>query len=94
LCTLEKNGKTTITVNTGWYPEDSNGIWKEMMLSEKVWLSLSSKYLDFNAFQDLSLTAPVILKTENIQYKEKKYDKLINYTFEFEFAADRINNVR
>jgi len=92
--TLEKNGKTTITVNTGWYPEDSNGVWKEMMLAEKVWLSLSSEYLDFNAFQDLSLTAPVILKTENIKYLEKKYDKLINYTFDMEFAADRINNVR
>lgn len=91
---LDKNGKTTISIGTGWYPEDMNGMWKEMMLSEKVWLNLNSTFLDFDAFKSLTITAPVILKSSNIKYKTRLYDKLIAYDFNFEFAADRINTVR
>lgn len=92
--TLSKNGKTTIRINTGWYPEDMNGMWKEMILSETVWLKLDSAFLDFNAFKDLQITAPVVLKDRQINYKTRFDDKLISYDFTFEFAADRINNVR
>lgn len=91
---LNKNGKTMISINTGWYPEDMNGIWKEMMLSETVWLNLPSKFLDFNAFKDLVVTAPVMVKSAAIKYKTRLRDKLIRYDFTFEFAADRINTVR
>ena len=91
---LDKNGKTTISINTGWYPEDMNGMWKELLLSETVWLNLPSAFLDFNSFKGLQITAPVILKTSNIKYKTRLRDKLISYDMVFEFAADIINTVR
>jgi hypothetical protein len=91
---MNKNGKRIVNISTGWYPEDYNGVWQEMIDSETVWLNLNSKFLNFNAFKDIQVTAPVILMTQQLKFKQRKYDKLINYDFVFEFAADRINSVR
>lgn len=91
---LEKNGKRIVNINTGWYPEDYNGVWQEMIDSEKIWLNLNSQFLNFNAFKDIEVTAPVILKTSQLKFKTRLNDKLISYDLTFEFAADRINSVR
>lgn len=91
---LEKNGVNSITVNTGWYPEDANGIFQELMLSEKAWMEVPSGWLNYNNYFTEDITAPVFLRNKELQYKTQLNDKLINYTFTFDFASDRINSVR
>jgi hypothetical protein len=72
-----------IVCNTGFIGECMNDPIKQLLLSESVWLE----------FEDLSVV-PVIVKTSSQQFKTGVNDKLIQYTFEFEYAFDTIQNVR
>lgn len=91
---LNKNGKQRITCNTGFYPEDNNILWKELMLSEKVWLYTSEvKSLSTN-FDSTNITMPVTLVSSSLDFKTTLDDKLINYTFVFEYSIDVINTIR
>jgi len=80
--TLEKNGKEKLTLNTGYYPETYNDVFKEMQLSEDCWIEIDSK------------TLPIKVTSSSFAYKTQLNDKIINYTIEVEFAFDTINNVR
>ena len=51
-------------------------------MSEQVWLEIGTE------------TYPVVLKTSSIQEKTSVNDKLVAYTFEFEYASGKIQNVR
>ena len=59
------------------------------MLSEQVWLSDDSQTNPTN-----DTVTPVTVKTSTFNKKTSVNDKLIEYTFEFELAADYINNIR
>jgi hypothetical protein len=37
---------------------------------------------------------PLKVKTQSLQMKKRVNDKLIQYTMEFDVAADKINNIR
>jgi hypothetical protein len=74
--------KTSLILNTGFILEDANVTIEELFLSENVWIRYNSK------------TLPIIPKSKNFEYKTSLNDKLINYTVDFEFAFDKINNVR
>ena len=76
------NAKTTLTLNTGFVNEDFNSAVEELFLSEKV-------YIRYNG-QTLS----VIPKSKNLQFNTSLNDKISNYTIDFEFAFNKINNVR
>ena len=76
------NGKESITVNTGFYPEDHNEIVRQMMLSEQVWV------------YDGTSTLPINLKSNSLQFKKSVNDKLISYTVQFDYAFDKINNIQ
>jgi hypothetical protein len=91
---LEKNGKNTITVNTGFYPESANQTFQELMHSHKCWMEVPVQWLGGSAFLTSTQTAPVRLTNTSLRYKTQLKEKLINYTFTFEFAFDNINNVR
>jgi len=80
--TLTKNGKEKLTLNTGYYPEAYNDVFKEMQLSEDCWIEIDSK------------TLPIKITSSSFAYKTQLNDKIINYTIEVEFAFDTINNVR
>ena len=80
--TLEKNGKEKLTLNTGYYPEAYNDVFKEMQLSEDCWIEIDSK------------TLPIKVTSSSFAYKTQLNDKIINYTIDVEFAFDTINNVR
>ena len=75
-------GKTSITLNTGFVVEDMNTTIEELFLSQNVWIRYESK------------TLPVIAKSKSLNFKTSLNDKLINYTLEFDFAFDKVNNVR
>lgn len=75
------NGKESITVNTGYYPESYNEIVKQKMLAEQVWVD------------DITTVLPVNLKSNTLRFKKSVNDKLINYTVQFDYAFDKINNI-
>ena len=79
---LTKNGKEKLTLNTGFYPEEYNEVFKQMQLSEACWIEIESK------------TLPVNLSGGSFSYKTVLNDKLINYTIDIDFAFDTINNIR
>lgn len=76
------NGKESITLNTGFLPENFNALIKQIMLSEEVWVDNGTDVL------------PVRPVTNSLQYKTSVNDKLISYTMNFEYAFDKINNIR
>lgn len=75
-----KNGIKSITVNTGFVDESFNLLLEEMMLSERVYLIIDD------------VVEPVVLNTQNVDFKTSVNDKLINYELEFNFAYNAINN--
>ena len=79
---LTKNGSEKLTLNTGYYPEAYNDVFKEMQLSEDCWIEINSQ------------TLPINVSGSSLEYKTHLNDKLINYTINVEFAFDTINNIR
>lgn len=71
------NGKQTITCNTGWVYENYNNFITELMLSDTILID----------------NKPVIIKTQSLQYKTDLLDKNINFTLEFEYSNNLLNNV-
>ena len=80
---LTKNGKQKLVLNSGFYPESNNDVFKELMLSEMVWI-------EYGANNNL----PITIASSSFDYKTIINDKLINHTIEIEFAFDTINNIR
>jgi len=76
------NATSSITLNTGFIKEDMNETIEELFLSENLWIRYNGK------------TLPIIPKTKTLQFKTVLNNKLIDYTIDFEFAFDKINNVR
>jgi len=79
---LTKNGNEKLTLNTGFYPEEYNEVFKQMQLSEDCWIEINSK------------TLPINISSSDLAYKTQLNDKLINYTISIDFAFDTINNIR
>ena len=76
------NGQESITLNSGFYPEEYNEVFKQLILSEKIWLELDG------------ITRPVNIATKNMSFKTQLTEKLIEYALELEFSNDIINNIR
>tara|TARA_R100000654_G_C2683581_1_gene127629 strand:- start:1560 stop:2645 length:1086 start_codon:yes stop_codon:yes gene_type:complete len=77
-------GKETITLNTGFVNDGYAEYIQQLLLSEKVTL------LDYE--NDTQYT-PVIVKTKSLEKQTGLNDGTMNYTLDFEFAFDIINNV-
>ena len=76
------NARTTISLNTGFVNEDFNSAIEELFLSEACWIRWQGQ------------TLSVIPQTKSLEFKTSVNDKLANYTVDFEFAFNKINNVR
>ena len=76
------NAKSSIALNTGFVLEGFNSAIEEMFLSENVWLRFEGK------------TLSVIPKTKSFTFKTSINDNVINHTVNFDFAFDKINNIR
>ena len=81
---FNKLGKESITLNTGYISEDYNEVFKELMLSEQVWLVKT----------DTADILPVIPKTNSLTFKTSINDNLIQYSVDFDMAFDKINSIR
>lgn len=74
---MNVNASKSIKCNTGWVNEDFSELMQQLLLSERVLLNAE----------------PVRLKTKSIDKHTHLIDKLINYTIDFEYAFDVINNL-
>ena len=72
----------SLTLSTGFYPEEYNEVFKQMQLSQECWIEINNQ------------TLPINISDSSFNYKTHLNDKLINYTIEIEFAFDTINNIR
>ena len=79
---LNKQGVETLILNSGFYPESHNEVFKQLLLSEQVWIETDGQ------------TLPVNITDSSFNFKTSVNDGLINYTVNLEFAFDKINNVR
>ena len=82
---LDLVGAESITMNTGYIDEEYNEVFRELMLSEQVWMT---------RLTDTEEILPLRPKTQSLQFKTRTNDKLVNYTIEFDFAFDKINTIR
>jgi len=74
--------KQRFTLSSGYYWEEANEFFTQLLLSEYVWIERGSNVL------------PVKVVKSDIAFKTSVNDKLIEYTIEFEEAFDYINNIR
>jgi hypothetical protein len=79
---LFKKSKETLKINSGFYSEDFNDVFNQLMLSESVWINYNSREL------------PVNIKDSSFTFKSRFNEKIINHTLELEFAFDKVNSVR
>ena len=79
-------GKESITLSSGFLSEEYNEVFKQLLLSEKVWLT--------NLTDTEEQVLPINVKTSNITYKTSLNDRLVEYTFDFDNSFDTINNIR
>jgi len=79
-------GKERITLSTGFVSEDYNEVLKQMMLSEQVWLTKTT-----DESTNVFAVTPI---TNSLSYMTSVNDKLVSYTIDFEYAFDKIQNIR
>lgn len=80
------NGRRSISVNTGFVSESFELLLKEMLLTERMFLVITD--VDGN-----EVVQPVTPQTTSVEYKRHVNDGLINYTLDFQYANDVIQNV-
>jgi hypothetical protein len=77
-----KQGSERITMNTGYVDEGQFEPIKQIMLSELIWAEIGVTVYPINVI------------TSSLEKKTRTNDRLVNYSLDFEFAYDMINNVR
>lgn len=80
------SGNESITLSSGYLSEEYNEVFKQLLLSEKVWVT--------NITDTEEQVLPINVKTSNITYKTSLNDKLVEYTIEFDNSYNVINNIR
>lgn len=79
---LRRNMKERLILNSGFYSENYNEVFRQLCLSESVWVTFDG------------VVYPVRVATSNVDYKTSVNDKLTDYQLELEFAFNKLNDVR
>lgn len=72
----------SLVLNTGFICEEYNEVVQQMMQSEYVWIHEDNKVY------------PVTPSDNTIDYKNERYEKLLNFTVRFDYAYSELNSVR
>jgi len=75
---INKQASAKLKLSTGFYPEEFNEVFKQLQYSTNYWID----------------DEPAILTGSNFAFKTSVNDKLINYSFDFEYANPDINDIR
>ena len=71
------DSKQSIVVNTDWIPEAYNDIVKQILVSEEIyWIQDESS----------AVLTPITIATDSITFKTGVVDKVIQYSFEFDYG--------
>ena len=71
------DSKQSIVVNTDWIPEAYNDIIKQILVSEEIyWIKDESS----------AVLTPITIATDSITFKTGVVDKVIQYSFEFDYG--------
>ena len=84
---IDIQGVESITLNTDFLEEDISDPIQEMLMSQQIWI-------DENIANTQTSISPVIIKTSDVEFKTSVNNKMVNYTIEFEFANDKIQDIR
>jgi len=76
----------SVSLSSGFLNESYNEVFKQMMLSEKVWIT--------NRTNTQEQVLPINIKTSNITYKTSVNDRLVEYTIEFDNSYNVLNDIR
>jgi len=77
--TFNSNGRTKKSCNTDYLSENENETFRQLMLSESIWLI------------ENGIINPVTIDKKTIEYKTSLVNKLIQYTIDFQYSFDIIN---
>lgn len=80
--TYNSMARESFVLNTDFLKEDFNSVIEELLQSEQCWILENSQ------------TIPVVPKTKSLAFKTSLNDNLIQYTIEFEYAFNKINDIR
>lgn len=78
---LNKNAGKDFSLVSGFYEEENNQHFEQLLLSEQVWLLENEVFI------------PVNVDRKQMQYKTQVNDKLFGYNIDFSYAFDLINTV-
>ena len=84
---IDIQGEESITLNTDFLEEEISDPIQELLMSQQIWI-------DENIANTQTSVSPVIIKTSDVEFKTSVNNKLVNYTIEFEFGNDKIQDIR
>ena len=73
----------SVSLSSGFVNESYNEVFKQLMLSEKVWITNENNQV-----------LPINIKTSNITYKTSVNDRLVEYAIEFDNSYNVLNDIR
>lgn len=79
--TYNVQGRSKFNVNSGFVDESMNEVFKQLLLSERIWLFENNNIIPLN------------IDSRTLEYKNRINDRLINYNISFKYSYNEINNV-
>ena len=74
-------GRSDLTLNSGFVYENMNEIFTQMLLSERIWIYNGTNF------------TPLNIKSKELSYKTQLKERLINYEINFQHSYNEINNI-
>jgi len=84
--TFDTQGTELLVVNTDYISEDYNEFFKEMMISDEIYLVKPSEYVSDTTSYGATWIG-LTLETKNITFKKSEVDKLVQYTLGFRYGT-------
>lgn len=75
-----KNSRSKFNINSGFIDESNNETFKQLLLSESIWLLENDSFIPLN------------IESKSLEYQTQLNDKLIKYNLEFSYSFNDILN--
>ncbi|QDP60743.1 MAG: hypothetical protein Unbinned3528contig1000_23 [Prokaryotic dsDNA virus sp.] len=85
------NSRQSLTINSGYVPDDFNQLIEEIYASSRVWINGSAIGGDGNTRAQYY---PVIVESKSVTFQTSLNNRLANYELQLIYAYDRINTIR
>ena len=85
------NSRQSLTINSGYVPDEFNRLIEEIYVSSRVWINGTAIGGDTNTAPQYY---PVVVESKSVTFRTSLNDKLANYELQLLYAYDRINTIR